>query len=205
MTMQILQTYAFVAALCLSARAGDEDSERLPYQALSGLVQAAHTTDLPAIDRIEVLALPLLDAEENADAAPQSRTFLVRPASPKPENGSLVIPASEIAVRPLASKVLAAKDASRIADDWRSLTFQPNGALCHIPTYGIRFYRGEELIFSVSVCWRCNNFYLPTIDPGSGQPSVKLFGFDDNAAAKRLLNDLRRLVPHPQIQHPRLR
>ena len=200
----MLRTYAIAAALCIGPFALGETPESPRYQAFATLVRAAHTTDLPTVDRIEVLALPLLDDKGNADAAPQSEKFLVRPASPKPENGATVISLSEISVRPHSSKVFAGKDATLIADDWRSLTFQPNGAFCHIPTYGIRFYRGEDVIFSVSVCWKCHNFYLPTVDPESGQPSVKLYGFDDNAAAKRLLNDLRRLVPHPRIQYPRL-
>ncbi|QDV41254.1 hypothetical protein Enr13x_10920 [Stieleria neptunia] len=202
--MLTLRTCVLIAAIFVRPCAADETASVPRYHALASLVQAAHTTDLPVVDRIEVFALPVLDDEENSGPTPQSETFLVRPASPRTA-GSVEIPLSEISVRPLASKAFAAKVAKRIADDWRALEFQPNGAFCHVPTYGIRFYRGDDLIFNVSVCWKCHNFYLPAIDPDSGQPSAKLYGFDDNAPAKRLLNDLRRLVPHPQIKHPRLR
>ncbi|MCC9602224.1 hypothetical protein LOC67_16840 [Stieleria sp. JC731] len=203
--MLILRTCVIAATVFIRPCTGDEIPATPRYQTLANLVQAAHTTDLPVVDRIEVLALPVLDDDEDPEPALQSETFLIRPASPKTENGSLVIPSSEISVRSLSSKVFGAKDAKRIAADWRALEFQPNGAFCHVPTYGIRFYRGDDLIFNVSVCWKCHNFYLPAIDPDSGKPSAILYGFDDNAPAKRFLNDLRRLVPHPHIKHPRLR
>ncbi|WP_413432565.1 hypothetical protein [Crateriforma spongiae] len=199
-----LQTCILIAAIFIRPCAADEPPDARRYQSLASLVQAAHTTDLPVVDRIEVFALPVFDHEENREPTPQSDTFLVRPESPKTDD-STVISLSEISVRPISSKAFDAKVAKRIADDWRALKFRPNGAFCHVPTYGIRFYRGDELIFNVSVCWKCHNFYLPAIDPDSGQPSSILYGFDDNAPAKRLLNDLRRLVPHPHIKYPRLR
>lgn len=201
--MLFLRVFALSAFVCIYPCAGDDLSSVARYEALGRIVQAAHTTDLPTIDRVEVLALRSSDNDGEAD--PQSDRFLVRPAAPAVNEEPATLPSPEISVTSHSLRVLTAKDAKRVADNWRSLEFQPNGAFCHIPAYGLRFFRDGELIFSVSVCWKCHNFYLPTIDPQTGRPSVILYGFDDNAAAKKLLNDLRRLVPHPEIRHPRLR
>ncbi|QDT04850.1 hypothetical protein K227x_32470 [Rubripirellula lacrimiformis] len=200
--MLYLRILAIAAVVCVRPCDGDDTS--VPrYEALALVVQAAHTTDLPAIDRVEIFALSF--AEEDGDAPTESKVFLVRPAPPNALNDSVALASSEIAVRSHASRSLVGVDAKRIADDWRSLTFEPNGAFCHVPTYGLRFFRDDKLMFSVSVCWKCHNFYIPAIDSQTGRPSVMLYGFDDNAAAKKLLNDLRRLVPHPNIRLPRLR
>ncbi len=200
-TIRILIAFAaFGICPCL----GDDAQDAAPYDALSRIVRAAHTTDLPAIDRIEVLVLPLAGEKDHIRES-ESGAFLVRPASPNANDGGIRPPLPEISVIPHSSRMLDAKSAERIADDWRSLSFRRNSAFCHVPTYGLRFFHNKKLIFSVSVCWKCHNFYLPVIDPQTGRPSIILYGFEDNAAAKKLLNDLRRLVPHPDIRHPRLR
>lgn len=201
--MLYLRILVLVTVFCIRPCNGDDTA--LPrYEALARIVQAAHTTDLPAIDRVKIFALSF--AEEDGDELnPESEVFLVRPASPKAHNGSVTLASPEISVPSHASRAVVGVDAQRISDNWRSLTFKPNGAFCHVPTYGLRFFRDDKLMFSVSICWECHNFYMPAIDPQTGEPSVVLYGFSDNAAAKKLLNDIRRLVPHPNIEFPRLR
>jgi hypothetical protein len=51
---------------------------------------------------------------------------------------------------------LSGAGAERIAALWRGL---PPGkhARCHIPPFGLRFYRGGQLICQASICWQCNN------------------------------------------------
>jgi len=76
--MLYLRILAIVIVVCI--RPCDGDDTALPrYEALARIVQAAHTTDLPAIDRVEIFALSL--AKEEGDASrPESEAFLVRPA-----------------------------------------------------------------------------------------------------------------------------
>jgi len=33
-----------------------------------------------------------------------------------------------------------------------------NGVLCHYPIHGIRAWKGEEILFQSSLCWKCGNF-----------------------------------------------
>lgn len=47
-----------------------------------------------------------------------------------------------------------------------------------IAIWVVLFFRKEDLLFSVSISWKCHNFYLPAIDQKSGQPRVLLYGFD---------------------------
>jgi len=56
-------------------------------------------------------------------------------------------------------------------------------SLCHNPAYGFRFYGADQLIFETSVCFECNNWYLPILHlndwvslPG-GEDNVKLLSF----------------------------
>jgi hypothetical protein len=34
-------------------------------------------------------------------------------------------------------------------------------AMCHLPIYGLRFFRGDHLVVETSICFHCNNFYVP--------------------------------------------
>lgn len=35
-----------------------------------------------------------------------------------------------------------------------------SGVLCHYPAHGVRFVRGDEVIFETSICWKCENYYV---------------------------------------------
>lgn len=183
----------------------DQDKTAIShYERLSRMVRLAHTEALPSVDRVEVFSLAFATGKREP-AKTDSESFQVRPALPSAGNDPLILPSPEILAGIIASKVLTGKSAEKIADDWRSLQFKPNSTFCHVPAYGLRFFREERLLLSVAVCWKCQNFYLPSVDPSTGRAGVVLYGFDDNAASKKLLNELRRFLPHPQIKYPRLR
>jgi hypothetical protein len=49
--------------------------------------------------------------------------------------------------------------AQQIAYLWRQLP--PDEQMrCHSPPFGLRFYRGRELLVQGSVCWECNNIFV---------------------------------------------
>ena len=53
---------------------------------------------------------------------------------------------------------LTGEPAQQIANLWRHL---PPGAFarCHIPPFGLRFYRNGELLLQASICWQCDNIF----------------------------------------------
>ena len=53
---------------------------------------------------------------------------------------------------------VANEAAQQISNLWREL---PEGeqARCHIPPFGLRFYRNGELQIQASLCWECNNIF----------------------------------------------
>ncbi len=53
---------------------------------------------------------------------------------------------------------LTDESAQQIANLWRQL---PSGAFarCHIPPFGLRFYRDGELQLQASICWQCDNIF----------------------------------------------
>ena len=63
------------------------------------------------------------------------------------------------------------------------------GAWCHEPRYGIRVFAGDRVVFSTSLCWKCQNYFVsyPNDDEGSaswvGLPSSSTM----EAEFKRLL------------------
>ncbi|WP_051073409.1 hypothetical protein [Rhodopirellula europaea] len=177
-TVSIL-TIVFVSAS--AAKADDTNKSSATFAALARMTQAVHTSSLPDVDRIEVCAL-------NGDDKPGA------------DDDVFPVRSNELLVSVHSVIVLTDANCKRIADDWRALKFRPNSTFCHIPAYGLRFYQGDNLVFSVSVCWKCRNFYIPKIDPVTGHAGMLLYGFDDNSASKRLLNDLKRLLPHPSIR-----
>lgn len=86
---------------------------------------------------------------------------------------------------------LVGNEAQQIAAAWRSL---PEGeqARCHIPTFGLRFYAGGELILEASICWQCNN-----IAGKAGAESV-FFVFDgEHAQSRELLAMLEQVMRKP--------
>ena len=70
--------------------------------------------------------------------------------------------------------------AAEIAALWRSL---PSGEMmrCHIPGFGLRFWRGGEEVVAASLCWKCNNARGRVGDAAIG------FVFDGNSEPARVL------------------
>ena len=96
----------------------------------------------------------------------------------------------------LSSTVIRRGEARRMAELWRHLSFEKGWqALCHEPPYGVRFYRGDELVFETSICWSCTNFFVRQRDG-----SYDWYGFHaEDLNAETLFAELQKLVPHPKI------
>jgi len=79
-------------------------------------------------------------------------------------------------------------EASEIAELWRSLP-QAEQMRCHIPAYGLRFYRGGQMILEASVCWTCNNIWI------RAENSESVYTFDSSAeTSQRLLATLHEIA-----------
>jgi hypothetical protein len=84
---------------------------------------------------------------------------------------------------------LTGLDAQRIAELWRRLP-PAESARCHIPPYGLRFWRAGQKVVEVSLCWECNNAY------GYAGDKALWFTFDAGAPVSvSLLMQLRHVLP----------
>lgn len=75
--------------------------------------------------------------------------------------------------------------AGAVADLWRQL---PVGEAmrCHVPPFGLRFWRAGVVVVEASICWSCNNVY------GYQDGVPVAFEFDGQSqAAQALLTTLR--------------
>ncbi|WP_442505884.1 hypothetical protein SH528x_004697 [Novipirellula sp. SH528] len=153
------------------------------------MLTLAHTDALPAFDRAEVYAVsfPDRDSKEGPKTKPGDNTFPVRPYNAYADvHGHIT---------------LRGDDCKLLHNSWRSLAFDSlGGAFCHYPAYGIRFYRSDLLLFETTVCWQCQNFYLPIYDAKKRHFSHRWYGFTNDDNSKALLALFRRKLPHPKIQ-----
>lgn len=92
-------------------------------------------------------------------------------------------------------KTLRGKNCKKIIDAWRRLQIPkgPGGAFCHTPPYGIRFYRGNDVLLETTICWECHNFYMPTIDQDTGVLRLSLQSVEDKG--NRLFQVLNEIIP----------
>lgn len=66
------------------------------------------------------------------------------------------------------SKILARKKIEgdgltairKAAADLLATGQEGGGALCHFPIHGIRFLKGENVLYQTSLCWHCSNFFV---------------------------------------------
>ena len=79
-------------------------------------------------------------------------------------------------------------EASEIAELWRKLPHAEQ-MRCHVPPYGLRFYRGGQMILEASVCWRCNNIWT------RAENHESVYTFDSSAeVSQRLLARLHEIA-----------
>jgi hypothetical protein len=185
----IASVLALVAGASLRAQEGADITT-----SLSRMSALAYTEAFPEVDRIELYTL-VLDPKHK-DAVPEggSRERFKLGSS----GGFGGAKSSDVYVDVDLHVTIDGKKCKEITDAWRSLSFQPNGALCHVPPYGVRFYRENNLLFETTVCWKCHNFYMPEIDPKTGEMNLLLYGFKNDTHAKKLLSIFHKHLPIPK-------
>ena len=67
------------------------------------------------------------------------------------------------------------------------------GAMCHFPIHAIRLFKGEDLIFETSICWKCSNYYLEYPDDFETATWVGFIG-------KPIQSYLHKAMPIPQSE-----
>jgi len=80
-----------------------------------------------------------------------------------------------------ATKVLTGYRAQKFATLWRQQKYVPMSAICHLPTYAVKFYTEGKLLTYATLCWDCDNigFEEPKLDntqgfDGKGEKGRKL-------------------------------
>ena len=175
------------------SNAVDTDSQWTPLHPdgdtpVERMLSLAHTEALPRFDRLELYAVsvPKPSSDENPKREPSDKTFPVRPYG--------------VHADILAHKSVTGDACAQLHKTWRSLAFDRlGGAMCHYPAYGLRMYRGDMLLFETTVCWECQNFYVPRYDPNKKRYTYGWYGFANDDHAKSLLKQVRSLVPHPKL------
>ncbi|MDV6028774.1 MAG: hypothetical protein F9B45_01405 [Phycisphaera sp. RhM] len=161
---------------------GDTPHERM--------LSLAHTDALPRFDRVELYAvsLPKRDpfSEETPKRKPTGKTFPVHPY--------------DIDADIHAHVSITGPDCDKLRMAWQSMTFDRlGGAFCHLPVYGFRLFRGDDLLFETTVCWECQNFYVPRYDSEKKRHVHGWYGFANDDHAKSLLKLFRSHLPHPKL------
>jgi len=152
------------------------------------MLSLAHTDALARFDRIELYAvsMPKPFGDEEPKREPTESTFPVRPYG--------------VYADIHAHKTIRGAACDELRTTWQSLAFDRlGGAFCHHPVYGFRLYRDDDLLFETTVCWECQNFYVPRYDPDKRRYTHGWYGFANDDNAKSLLKLLRSLLPHPKL------
>ena len=167
---------------------GDNPAERM--------LSLAHTDALPDFDRAELYAVSIprpfvsdekLISDEKPKRASTDETFPVRPYGTYADIHAHV--------------TLRGEDCQKLRKAWQSLSFDRlGGAFCHEPVYGMRLYRGKDLLFETTVCWKCQNFYVPRYNSKEKRHVYGWYGFADDENSKRLLKLFQSLLPHPKMR-----
>ena len=173
LTMKILRPlFSFIVAIALGAAMSAQDKakrEILPFD--------KYVIGLPAVDRVEILAVVPLIEMKNGDC---KRSDIICNGPP---------------VRIVASKELIGIDADKICPLWRKLR-RGNGAGCFAPAYVLRFYQKEEVLLVTHVCFHCCNITLPR---EGGNEIASMCG--DETANRNLKEFVTRALPHPKQQN----
>lgn len=193
---------AFFVLLASSQVAGQEaDSTQAPKEtakrtsshpygdtSIARMTALAYTDSLPAFDRLEIYAvsMPKPFSDKRPKEEPDEKTFPVRPY--------------KVHADIHAQTTITDDDCGKVQAAWQALAFDRfGGAMCHFPAYGLRFYRKDLLLYETTVCWKCQNFYLPSFDSAEKEFTYGWYGFANDDKAKHLLKLLQRLLPHPRL------
>lgn len=154
---------------------GDTPAERM--------LSLAYTDALPRFNRAELYAIVLPKPSKRIRQA-GADTFPVRPY--------------RAYARVLARNTIEGTECEQIGASWRTLRFDRwGGAMCHVPAYGMRLYRDDQLLFETSICWDCSNFYRPSYDPKSGKLTHTWYGFRKDENSSKLLKCSSDCCPTP--------
>jgi hypothetical protein len=99
-------------------------------------------------DSVEIYLLDFSMAKEEGDKEDPDR-FFIRPYN-------------------VSSKILARKKISgdgflpfrKAGAELLVSGVEGGGAFCHYPIHGIRFLKGEDILYQTSLCWHCQNFFV---------------------------------------------
>jgi hypothetical protein len=72
----------------------------------------------------------------------------------------------------------------QIMELWSELPMPAMPARCHMPTYGLGFYRQDTFLAEWTICWRCNNMFSTDTDLSGNKT------FDGDAPSSRQLLSL---------------
>ncbi len=177
---------------------------------ISRMAALAFTESFPEADRIELYRFgrrpkPL---EENSEtASPPEKFGIGRMAGgeyggPRRDqnDGSIEYRVDDVPIEyeVYSHITITGKKCSEITETWRSLSFAPNGAFGHAPPFGVRFYRNDKLLLETTVCTRCRNFYMPEMNAETGQLSLRIYGFGEDSASRKLFRTFDKLLPMPR-------
>lgn len=197
LTSRTILAIAIVASVSSSYTEAQNDHDlKGPISRMAAL---AFTESFPEADRIELYRFgrrpkPL---EENSEtASPPEKFGIGRSAGEYGLSGGRDgIP---IEYEVYSHITITGKKCSEITETWRSLSFAPNGALGHAPPFGVRFYRKDKLLLETTVCTRCRNFYMPEMNAETGELSLRLYGFGEDSASRKLFRTFDKLLPMPR-------
>lgn len=180
-----------VAFFCLLSGIAMGQDTAILQDTVSNIARFAFTESLPNADRIELYTLSEVTMESKKELAMEKspERFLLSAGGYGGNDETRIYVGVESHV------TISGIDCKAVVETWRGLDFRPNGAFCHTPPYGIRFYRDDKLIFETTVCWECNNFHMPRVDPKSGTAEMQLYGFQNDSQAKKLLALLQKHLP----------
>jgi hypothetical protein len=137
---------------------------------------------LPAIDKVEILAVKGLSPNEQKDVDCHQADIICRGFMPQ---------------QIVTSKTLTGSDANRVSSLWRKLR-QGNGAGCFAPAYVLRFYQEDRLLLATDVCFHCCNVTLP----GEGGDGIASMCGSESAIAD-FREFVMRTLPYPQQEKKR--
>lgn len=172
--LQILTLLGFIAVSQVDASAQNTEDFRANT---SRLLAHAFTDSIPDADRIDLYHITGIVERDKKNGA------------------GFELAGKDVSFVVSSKKTLRGKNCQKIIAAWRRLRIPDGsgGAFCHTPPYGIRFYRGNDVLLETTICWECHNFYMPTIDQNTGGLRLSLQSVEDKG--NRLFEVLNEIIP----------